>query len=627
MLEISRLGSHHLRSNYSTYRRELGARLSSPHTHIIVDTNILALPYKLSDKAQTELFTWLEYLASENRVWVPAWCAHEYVAKVIGGNVSYYMANNFKLESAKTELSKIVDSARRISSDSGLIAVVESECEKLKTSLTSVSPSSAKDKAHKIHSKIIETLEKRVWPTAVVDLVERHSTMVEHRYRNRIPPGYKDAGKDSNAGGDVMLWLEIVEWLRCTSIPLQHIVFWSEDQKVDWCYKPQYRRQDGESGPEWIPNSNPELRVLDPRLQQELLSKSGKEVELHIVPTAEIAAGMSENSSGQFQSLSQAYQVRPLGAGPRIRPQQNADHSGASATDTIDPDSVPAAPQAESPPEYRHSAENSENALHFGDEAMADSGFKPPSQDMAAEYLDKLKSRNWYLQNDAVTDLLAEDLAKVDSDTLFVLGRNIYQAACGNAWEARSTIKQFAKRASRHSVGVQRSILAGMAFEVYFGADGELRSACKVDALDDLASLLFEQTYEPVRQFVVARLLAHEASVRPINPSSESFEFVLVPLSDCNKTDEEEWETGPEIATIKFEDTTIYTHTTQGNKTSVSPNELKATLCAQYALPPKCVTLRFDRDPRPSWYLFTLHPKWKPIAALQASLVSLPPCL
>ncbi|NML19130.1 PIN-like domain-containing protein [Azohydromonas caseinilytica] len=60
----------------------------------------------------------------------------------------------------------------------------------------------------------------------------------EIRYRNKIPPGYKDAeGKDAKDGmqriGDLIIWFEIIEKARTTKKP---IVFITNDVKEDWCH-------------------------------------------------------------------------------------------------------------------------------------------------------------------------------------------------------------------------------------------------------------------------------------------------------------------------------------------------------------------------------------------------------
>ena len=58
----------------------------------------------------------------------------------------------------------------------------------------------------------------------------------EYRYREGIPPGYKDDGKDGNKYGDLIIWKEI---LKLSTVDNKNIVFISNDTKEDWLYKPK----------------------------------------------------------------------------------------------------------------------------------------------------------------------------------------------------------------------------------------------------------------------------------------------------------------------------------------------------------------------------------------------------
>ncbi|KMP78184.1 hypothetical protein TU62_01975 [Bacillus cereus] len=58
----------------------------------------------------------------------------------------------------------------------------------------------------------------------------------EFRYRNEIPPGYKDASKKSGTQkyGDLIIWKQIIEYAKQTNKP---IIFITNDVKEDWCYQ------------------------------------------------------------------------------------------------------------------------------------------------------------------------------------------------------------------------------------------------------------------------------------------------------------------------------------------------------------------------------------------------------
>lgn len=55
------------------------------------------------------------------------------------------------------------------------------------------------------------------------------------RYKDKIAPGYEDAGKDENQYGDLIIWFEILEFAKTTD---KDIIFVTDDVKPDMLYKP-----------------------------------------------------------------------------------------------------------------------------------------------------------------------------------------------------------------------------------------------------------------------------------------------------------------------------------------------------------------------------------------------------
>src|SRR5690606_39949889 len=70
------------------------------------------------------------------------------------------------------------------------------------------------------------------------------------------------------------------------------------------------------------------------------------------------------------------------------------------------------------------------------------------------------------------------------SDLWFVLGRNIYQAACGNAQKALEFIRDIDIQLARFPEEIANHILSGALFEVYFDGQGVLRSESKSEQID-----------------------------------------------------------------------------------------------------------------------------------------------
>lgn len=146
----------------------------------------------------------------------------------------------------------------------------------------------------------------------------------------------------------------------------------------------------------------------------------------------------------------------------------------------------------------------------YGPDAIADSQFFLKPSTSVKEAITGLKSSNWYTQNPALNKLTAADLAAADNDSLFVLGRNIYQAACGGAKAAISYIRDFHNEVAEVPAEKYRSILDGMLFEVFFNSKGELRKGFKVSRFNDLFELRNIPEFAPSFEFVAEVLLTHQ---------------------------------------------------------------------------------------------------------------------
>lgn len=55
-------------------------------TIIFIDTNIIALLYKLNNRSRDELFNWLKPLVDKKRLKVPNWVTSEYTNRFITNN-------------------------------------------------------------------------------------------------------------------------------------------------------------------------------------------------------------------------------------------------------------------------------------------------------------------------------------------------------------------------------------------------------------------------------------------------------------------------------------------------------------------------------------------------------------
>lgn len=120
--------------------------------------------------------------------------------------------------------------------------------------------------------------------------------------------------------------------------------------------------------------------------------------------------------------------------------------------------------------------------------AVADS-LAPRSTSAVSAVVEALKTYNWYQQNPALDGLSAQQIQSSTTDELFVLGRNIYQAACGHANSATQYLTNLVTKTAALTDDRRRAILDGMLYEVFFDSEGQHRSEARLQSFDELFKL------------------------------------------------------------------------------------------------------------------------------------------
>lgn len=105
------------------------------------------------------------------------------------------------------------------------------------------------------------------------------------------------------------------------------------------------------------------------------------------------------------------------------------------------------------------------------------------------EVISNLKVNNWYTQNPSIRGVSAETLNSSSIDTLFVLGRNVYQAACGGAGGAFDFIFDFKNKTQGVEKDKVTNMLEGMLFEIFFSSKGNIRESFKISKFNKVFDL------------------------------------------------------------------------------------------------------------------------------------------
>lgn len=153
------------------------------------------------------------------------------------------------------------------------------------------------------------------------------------------------------------------------------------------------------------------------------------------------------------------------------------------------------------------------DGVSYSLEAKADFRFRFLPGSEVKPIVEGLKTYNWPQQEDAVNKVYSIDYSKTSSNELFVLGRNIYQAACGSSFACQRFINNFG---STKAIPVQAKvhILNGMAYEIYYSPQNTLRVKYKSSHLASIIKYLEEAEFFASREFIASHL--YKIEDRPV---------------------------------------------------------------------------------------------------------------
>ncbi|CAN0463953.1 unnamed protein product, partial [Laminaria digitata] len=205
-----------------------------PEADVVLDANVLLLPYTTgrdSVQATAKLF---EQLAKEKRLFLPAQAAREYArnrpSKI--AQVVQHISNTLSKASPATaprlpmlEGVEEYESLKKVEAE--LRERTESYQDELRQLLGKAKSWGRADPVS-VHYAGIFTKDNVVeLATSFADVVKEG----ERRYTAKRPPGYKDASKEEGGLGDLIIWKTILEIAEKRK---RHLIFVSGDEKADW---------------------------------------------------------------------------------------------------------------------------------------------------------------------------------------------------------------------------------------------------------------------------------------------------------------------------------------------------------------------------------------------------------
>lgn len=143
----------------------------------------------------------------------------------------------------------------------------------------------------------------------------------------------------------------------------------------------------------------------------------------------------------------------------------------------------------------------------YSDEALSDKLFNLDDAKASHRVIRALRSLTWPTQNPAISTFTSTAANRASMDSLFVLGRNVYQAACGGSNGAQEYVDRFVDRTEGMDDKKRKAILDGMLFEIFFDPLARLRTQFKLRSFQSVFALQQVKELAPSFDFIAECLL------------------------------------------------------------------------------------------------------------------------
>lgn len=531
-------GLHTLEKSLEEYLQDIAEVANSEKTLIFLDTNVISYLYKLHDAARREFFDWTDQLVSKERLAVPAWAASEYLSRVTARNLKDYMPKGKEAGQASSILEGLVDTAS-LFVDESILKKIDFEGDRVKfisefRSAVLELKNYTRAFEHSmdssdIHKQVEVHLSSSILKSNIAALCRKAAEEGPSRVEHRLPPGFKDAQKGENRLGDLIIWFEILAKATSVNEKFDSVIFISRDEKSDWVYAPSMRMKMVGAQRKSIGNKDPVIKISDPRLVNEFQNISGIN-EFSIVNFDVIIEALSNKNPSQFTFLAAAIQVNQEATQPNpVVSETEVKHSDDLTKDSIEgvneidgevdsgvssSDVYPIKNDnldetlGKTPKINSRGGSDGLPLLSYGKDALSDRVYKDFVDTEINKIIRDLKSLNWYAQNPAVMKIREIRERAFSDDAWFVLGRNLYQAACGNSQKAMSFIDALDKQLELLSEA-GKHVLAGALFEIYFDSSGEFRRELKFGYAEAPLRTVQNEKYSDVLEFIKYSLHAY----------------------------------------------------------------------------------------------------------------------
>ena len=457
--------------NITAYLQRLSDMLNDENCHVFIDTNILSQLYKLSDNAREEFMTWADSI--ERRFHIPNWVVVEYNKRVKSKKLPDYVDELGKIKTIKKELANLqrflwgyvdddilqgsVYQGNKDGLHNDLKVIVDSY-----VNIADVVTKKDSERLKKVEQDIKSRFDKYVVDTDIYHIMQDTNHNAVLRFENKIPPGCADNAKETNRTGDIIIWQEILDCCRRHS--WSKVIYISRDLK-DMYYKPEKQLKDGVT----IKNEDDKKNIVHESLIYEYKVSTGSD-DIVVIDFSTLVQLLSD----KYTELAFSFQM----VSRTSSPEENDNEELDCLKELSSPQPEVVQPANQNIPQVEDAGVE---GLEYQQEAICDNIYIDTCNNKEFKAcIERLKSYNWYTQNDAVEylyNLLTKEwLENIENkNAFFVIGRNLLQSADGNAFEAVRFIKDMAHILRGKQTFLKKAIVDGCLFEVFFDSNGEIR--------------------------------------------------------------------------------------------------------------------------------------------------------
>lgn len=172
--------------------------------------------------------------------------------------------------------------------------------------------------------------------------------------------------------------------------------------------------------------------------------------------------------------------------------------------------------------------------IPYSEEVVKDRLFESKGNAIG-KVIDDLRTLDWNTQNPAANRLSGINIAEMDKNEMFILGRNLLQAAL-YAFGVGNFFEDLRGNLNRFNIGGENHVLNGMLFEIYFDSNGDFRHGnFKKHELDKIFALRALPAFARSFEFIQTVLQPYREELFYLPGSNDIIDVDVLATSKTSK--------------------------------------------------------------------------------------------